>query len=268
MAPSLQVAKYWGMVEWFDETVGDLLNHLDEQKLTENTIVIYVADNGWITDPKTGGYAPKSKQSQYEGGLRTPIMVRWTGHVKPERSQALASSLDIAPTFLAVARLQPTPRCPGSTYLIGSVCCSKDDRRRVLHSRFNRTQQSRRQLALAMDDRRQLEVDRSGFTRSTKRQSRTIRLGCRSVRRAKPRRESQRACQKNGRRPECMVGRSSRQASIALTAPAAARRGAGPSRLLPVSFAASRRASACLPRVSPGRSSAGSCAGSGRSPGR
>jgi uncharacterized sulfatase len=113
VAPSLEVAKYWGMVEWFDETVGDLLKHLDEQKLSENTIVIFVTDNGWITDPKTGSYAPKSKQSQYDGGVRTPIMVRWTGHVKPQRSDALASSLDIAPTLLAAAKLRPMPQMSG-----------------------------------------------------------------------------------------------------------------------------------------------------------
>jgi len=113
VAPSLEVAKYWGMVEWFDETVGDLLKHLDEQKLSENTIVMFVTDNGWITDPKTGSYAPKSKQSQYDGGVRTPIMIRWPGHVKPQRSEALASSLDIAPTLLAATKLRPTPQMSG-----------------------------------------------------------------------------------------------------------------------------------------------------------
>ena len=112
-----EVAKYWGMVEWFDETVGDLLKHLDEQKLSENTIVIFVTDNGWITDPKTGSYAPKSKQSQYDGGVRTPIMIRWPGHVKPQRSDALASSLDIAPTLLAAAKLRPTPQMSGINLL-------------------------------------------------------------------------------------------------------------------------------------------------------
>ena len=117
VAPSLHVAKYWGMVEWFDETVGTLLKHLDEQKLSENTIVIFVTDNGWITNPKTGSYAPKSKQSQYDGGLRTPIMVRWPGHVKPQRSNALASSLDIAPTMLAAAKIRPTSEMCGVNLL-------------------------------------------------------------------------------------------------------------------------------------------------------
>ena len=91
------------MVEWFDETVGQLLTHLDEQGLRDDTIVVYVTDNGWITDPATGRYAAKSKQSPYDGGLRTPIMIRWPGHLAPARSEALASSLDLAPTLLTAA---------------------------------------------------------------------------------------------------------------------------------------------------------------------
>jgi uncharacterized sulfatase len=117
VAPTLPVARYWGMVEWFDETVGSLLEYLDDEGLTENTIVVYVADNGWITDPQTGEYAPKSKQSQYDGGLRTPIMIRWPPHVKPKRSDALALSIDLAPTLLAAAGLEPTSQMQGINLL-------------------------------------------------------------------------------------------------------------------------------------------------------
>jgi uncharacterized sulfatase len=117
VAPTPAVARYWGMVEWFDETVGDLLRHLDAEGLAENTIVAYVADNGWITDPQTGNYAPKSKQSQYDGGLRTPIMIRWPAHVKPRRSAALASSIDLAPTLLTAAGLKPMPEMQGINLL-------------------------------------------------------------------------------------------------------------------------------------------------------
>lgn len=112
-APSEHVARYWAMVEWFDETVGDLLTHLDEQGLRDDTIVVYVTDNGWITDPKTGRYAAKSKQSPYDGGVRTPIMVRWPGRVEPARSEALASSLDLAPTLLTAAGGKPTAEMSG-----------------------------------------------------------------------------------------------------------------------------------------------------------
>ncbi len=115
--PSLHVAKYWAMVEWFDETCGALLAHLDKEGLAENTIVAYVTDNGWITNPDTGRYAPRSKQSPYDGGLRTPIMLRWPGKIAPQKSAALASSLDLAPTLLAAAGLKPTKEMLGVNLL-------------------------------------------------------------------------------------------------------------------------------------------------------
>jgi arylsulfatase A-like enzyme len=62
-APSLAVAKYWAMCEWFDETCGELLDFLDAQKLAQDTLVIFLADNGWIQDPQAERYAPRSKQS-------------------------------------------------------------------------------------------------------------------------------------------------------------------------------------------------------------
>ena len=115
--PSLHVAKYWAMVEWFDETIGQLLEHLDKQGLAQNTLVAYVTDNGWITNPQTGRYAAKSKQSPYDGGLRTPILLRWPGVVQPAKSTALASSLDLAPTLLTAAGILPTRQMPGINLL-------------------------------------------------------------------------------------------------------------------------------------------------------
>jgi arylsulfatase A-like enzyme len=97
---SLHIAKYFAMVEWFDETIGDILKHLDEKQLAKDTIIMYVADNGWITNPQTGRYAPKSKQSQYDGGLRSPIMIRHLDHIQPMMSQSLAQSIDFLPTLL------------------------------------------------------------------------------------------------------------------------------------------------------------------------
>jgi len=112
-APTLHIAKYWAMVEWFDETCGVILDHLDDKGIAENTLVVYLADNGWIQDPNTPQYDPKSKQSQYDGGLRTPIIVRWLGKVQPADVDQLAISLDVAPTILKAAGLKPTPEMPG-----------------------------------------------------------------------------------------------------------------------------------------------------------
>jgi arylsulfatase A-like enzyme len=111
---SLPVARYWAMVEWFDETCGQLLDFLDQRGLATNTVVAYVTDNGWITDPQTGRFAPRSKQSPYDGGLRTPVLVRWPGQTRPHRDDAHAvSSLDLMPTLLRVAGLKPPADLPG-----------------------------------------------------------------------------------------------------------------------------------------------------------
>ena len=115
--PSLHIAKYYAMVDWFDETCGELVKHIDDQGLKENTIIVYVTDNGWITNPQTGRYADKSKQSQYDGGLRTPIMIRWPGKVKPRMHESLAQSIDLAPTLLKAAGLSPTAKMPGINLL-------------------------------------------------------------------------------------------------------------------------------------------------------
>jgi len=112
-APAEPVAKYWAMVEWFDETCGDLLNYLDREGLAKDTLVLYLADNGWITDPRTGRYAAKSKQSPYDGGLRTPIMVRWKGRLSPKTSDVPVSSLDLLPTILNASGVKPPADLPG-----------------------------------------------------------------------------------------------------------------------------------------------------------
>ena len=114
---SERIASYWAMVEWFDETVGDLLGHLEKQGLAENTIVIYLADNGWIQNYDKARYAPKSKQSPYDGGLRTPILLRWPGKVAPRITEDLALSIDLVPTLLTALGQEPDPRMQGVNLL-------------------------------------------------------------------------------------------------------------------------------------------------------
>ena len=115
---SLHVAKYWAMCEWWDETCGELLSYLDKQGLTENTLVVYVTDNGWIQDPDAPRFAPRSKRSPHEGGIRTPIMLCWPGKLKPTRDeQSLVSTIDLAPTILAACGERPTKEMTGINLL-------------------------------------------------------------------------------------------------------------------------------------------------------
>jgi arylsulfatase A-like enzyme len=105
---SLPIAKYWAMCEWWDETCGELLAHLDKQGLADNTLVIYVTDNGWIQQPDANGFAERSKRSPNEGGVRTPLMIRWPGKVQPQRDErTLVSTIDLAPTVLAACGIEP-----------------------------------------------------------------------------------------------------------------------------------------------------------------
>jgi len=93
-------AKYFAMVDWLDETCGDLMKHLDEQGLRDNTIVMFISDNGWPHGDE-GPYRGH-KMSPWEQGVRTPIMIRWPGKVEPQMDEShLAFNLDIPVTLLA-----------------------------------------------------------------------------------------------------------------------------------------------------------------------
>jgi uncharacterized sulfatase len=118
----VKLAKYFAMCEWFDETCGALLAHLDRKGLRDNTLVVFVIDNGWIqeTGPvqtTRGWFAPKSKLSPYDGGLRTPVMLRWPGHTKAGRYNDLVSTVDLAPTILTACGVKPPAATPGLSLL-------------------------------------------------------------------------------------------------------------------------------------------------------
>ncbi len=93
--------KYYAMVEWFDQTCGHLDEHLAKNKLMENTVILYLADNGWGAADAPG---KRSKLSPYELGIRTPMFVRWPAKVKPQRDdETLASIVDFPRTILKIA---------------------------------------------------------------------------------------------------------------------------------------------------------------------
>jgi uncharacterized sulfatase len=112
------VAKYYAMVEWFDETCGQLIDRIEAKGQTSNTLFVYLADNGWIQSPTNAGYAPRSKQSANEGGIRQPTMFSWPGVIQPgKRGEQLCSSVDIVPTLLAAAGAPAPSNLPGYNLL-------------------------------------------------------------------------------------------------------------------------------------------------------
>jgi len=97
---------YYAMCTWFDATVGQLIERLEEKGLARNTLFVFLADNGWAPSPKPNPREPvypvdgRSKRSPFERGLRTPLLIRWDGRLKPATHDAPISSVDVAPTIL------------------------------------------------------------------------------------------------------------------------------------------------------------------------
>ncbi|TMN74172.1 sulfatase [Pseudoalteromonas sp. S1727] len=108
------VKKYYAMIEWFDETNGILLKHLEDKGVKDNTIIVYVSDNGWISNPdRLNSFLPRSKQSPSEAGVRTPIIFSWPKKLKPQSRHDLISSIDIVPTLLGAVGLPIPKDMPG-----------------------------------------------------------------------------------------------------------------------------------------------------------
>ena len=107
-----------GMVQSMDESVGRVLDCLEETGLDENTVVVFMSDNGGLSTlpaRRTGSTsnAPlrAGKGWCYEGGIREPCIIKWPGHTTP---MSLCSepviSTDFYPTMLAMAGLPLRPR--------------------------------------------------------------------------------------------------------------------------------------------------------------
>lgn len=120
------VAKYLAMIDWFDESCGQLLNHIKQKGIEENTLVIYICDNGWkapsqsdiaIPKPWPFFYAPRSKGSPFENGIRTPLMFKLPRKINAQYSNDLASAIDIFPTIMAACGFEAPQSLPGINLL-------------------------------------------------------------------------------------------------------------------------------------------------------
>ena len=103
------ISPYADFVKQVDHDVGRLLASLEKQGLTENTLVVFTADNGCspaanIAELQKAGHEPSyiyrgNKADLYEGGHRVPFLLRWPAKVKPAVSAALIGQFDFLATF-------------------------------------------------------------------------------------------------------------------------------------------------------------------------
>ena len=101
---------YLACVQSVDDNVGRLLDWLDRNDLTKNTVVIYTSDNGFFL----GEHGMYDKRFMYEESLRIPFLVRWPGAVRAgTQNGAMTINTDFAPTFLDIAGLPPAAEMQG-----------------------------------------------------------------------------------------------------------------------------------------------------------
>lgn len=120
-------ANYYAQIDALDDSIGRIRSHIESKtdgngnSVDDNTIYVYAADNGWEQDPsREGEIGGRGKREPDESGIRTPILISWKDQIMDARTleakladTSLASTIDIAPTLLAAAGLDPTAQMEG-----------------------------------------------------------------------------------------------------------------------------------------------------------
>ncbi len=105
---------YGGAVEHIDWTAAVIMDELERQGLTDNTMVIFTSDNGSRANDEGGSNAPLrgTKGTTWEGGQRVPCIIRWPARIPAGRTTAeIATAMDFLPTLVRLAGGQvPTDR--------------------------------------------------------------------------------------------------------------------------------------------------------------
>jgi len=97
-------ATYLAAIEHFDRAIGRLLTRLDELRLTENTVVIFLSDNGGVMAEFPNTPLRYGKGTIYEGGIRVPFILRWPGHVAAGKTcSEPVHVVDLFPTLAALS---------------------------------------------------------------------------------------------------------------------------------------------------------------------
>lgn len=127
---------YGDVVEELDSAIGDLMRTLKQQGLDDNTLVLFLSDNGpFLSYGNHAGQAQpfrEGKLTTFEGGVRVPFIVRWPGHVPAKRvSTAFFTGLDLLPSLATIAdAAQPKAKIDGLD-LSGLLLGAKDAKERA-----------------------------------------------------------------------------------------------------------------------------------------
>ncbi|MES1225177.1 MAG: sulfatase/phosphatase domain-containing protein, partial [Bacteroidota bacterium] len=105
---------YLSVARSLDRNIGKILDYLDQNGLTENTVVIYASDQGFYM----GEHGWFDKRFMYEESFRTPFVMRYPGMIKPGTSvDNMIANIDFAPTLLDIAGVKAPADIQGNSFL-------------------------------------------------------------------------------------------------------------------------------------------------------
>jgi arylsulfatase A-like enzyme len=127
------IKDYLRVVASIDDNVGRILDYLDDNGLTENTLVIYTSDQGFFL----GDHGWYDKRFMYEESLRMPFVIRYPNEIAPgTRNQDIVCNVDFAPLFLDVAGIDIPNEMQGRSFRPMLVGSTPDDWREALYYRY------------------------------------------------------------------------------------------------------------------------------------
>ncbi len=103
------IARMYTNIEINDRIFGEILKQLEEDGHADNTVVFHWSDHGPL---------PRGKRWLYDSGIHVPLIIRWPRHLKPGIiSRRLISTIDLVPTVLSIAGIQPPFYMQGVPFL-------------------------------------------------------------------------------------------------------------------------------------------------------
>lgn len=136
------IASIYGMVECVDDNIARLLSKLDELGIRDNTIVVFMTDNGPVHAERYNGGMRGIKGTVHEGGVRVPCFISWQGHLQHAIIDRPAAHVDLLPTLMELCGITDYK----TAFPIDGVSLAKgisndgsipDDRKIFTHRRLN-----------------------------------------------------------------------------------------------------------------------------------
>lgn len=128
-----ELAQYYSSVHRLDQTMGGILEELENEGLRENTLVIFMSDNGMAF--------PFAKANCYLNSTKTPFIARWPGHIAPgsRNSENFIAGIDFTETILEATGLQGRLKTDGLSYLPLLEGREQSEREDIVFTQFNLT---------------------------------------------------------------------------------------------------------------------------------